>query len=421
MSMPRRVLVLTADAGFGHRSAANAVAAALRETYGDQCLLEIVNPLDDERTPPMLRGSQLDYDRIVREMPGLYEFGYQASDAPVPTTIVESALTVLLFEVLRDCVRRHQPDAIVSTYPLYQAPLSAVFSITRRSVPLLVAVTDLMTVHRLWFNSGVDLCLVPTTSVHDLAIDSGLPAERVKITGIPVSPDLARGDRDAASTRTELGWREDLTTVLAVGSRRVVSLFDVLRALDHSALPIQLVVVAGGDDELYARLRAVDWHQPTYVYNFVRNLPTMMHAADLVISKAGGLIVTEALACGLPLLLVDTLPGQETGNAAYVVGGEAGERVDSALDALETVYHWLADGGKLLAEREVSARRLGRPRSAFEVAELAWAAAERGPLPKPPLAPLPRLTKLLSHFGVHWQEERSERALPPESSDSIHG
>jgi 1,2-diacylglycerol 3-beta-galactosyltransferase len=407
MSAPRRVLILTADAGFGHRSAANAVAVALRELYGDECLLEVANPLDDERTSPLLRSSQLDYDRIVREMPGLYEFGYQASDAPVPTTLVESAFTVLLFEVLRDCVRRYQPDAIVSTYPLYQAPLSAIFTITRRSVPLLVAVTDLVTVHRLWFNDGVDLCLVPTASVHDLAIDSGLPAERVRITGIPVSPDLGCGEHDIPSARAELGWREDLTTVLAVGSRRVVSLFDVLRALDHSELPIQLAVVAGGDDELYARLLGVDWHRPTHVYNFVRNLPTMMHASNLVISKAGGLIVTEALACGRPLLLVDTLPGQETGNAAYVVGGGAGERVNNAVDALETIYHWLAEDGELLAQHVASARRLGRPRSAYEVAELAWTAAERGPLRKPPLVSRARLTKLLSHFGVRWQEAGS--------------
>ncbi len=418
MSAPRRVLVLTADAGFGHRSAADAVAAALRETYGDECFVEVANPLDDQRASPILRSSQLDYDRIVREMPGLYELGYQASDAAAPTAIVESALTVLLFEVMRDYVRRYQPDAIVSTYPLYQAPLSAVFTITRHAVPLLVAVTDLVTVHRLWFNGGVDLCLVPTASVRDLAIESGLLPERVRVTGIPVNPELARGGQDPALIRRELGWRDDLTTVLAVGSRRVVSLFDVVRALDHSALPIQLVAVAGGDDELYRRLQAVDWHRPTYTYNFVRNLPTMMRASNLVVSKAGGLIVTETLACGLPLLLVDVLPGQETGNAAYVVGAEAGERADSPLEALEAICHWLDRGGEVLARRAASARRLGRPRAAFAVAELAWAAAERGPELRPPSMPRPRLTRLLSRFGVPWQEGRPRRRGVREGSES---
>ncbi len=90
MGTQRRILVLTADAGFGHRSAANAVVAALRETHGDECTVEVANPLDDKRTPPILRSSQLDYDRMVRELPDLYEFGYQASDASAPTSIANS-------------------------------------------------------------------------------------------------------------------------------------------------------------------------------------------------------------------------------------------------------------------------------------------------------------------------------------------
>ena len=92
----KRILILTADAGFGHRSAANAVAAALEEVYPDQCQVEISNPLDDHRTPFFLRDSQSDYDTIIRNAPELYRFGYDASDSTVPNSILESALAVLL-------------------------------------------------------------------------------------------------------------------------------------------------------------------------------------------------------------------------------------------------------------------------------------------------------------------------------------
>ncbi|OYT68341.1 MAG: hypothetical protein CFK52_15245, partial [Chloracidobacterium sp. CP2_5A] len=64
MSAQRNILILTADAGFGHRSAAKAVAAALRETHGDDCAVEVVNPLADWRAPAALRDSPLDYDRM---------------------------------------------------------------------------------------------------------------------------------------------------------------------------------------------------------------------------------------------------------------------------------------------------------------------------------------------------------------------
>ncbi len=409
MTDGKRILILTADAGFGHRSAANAIAAALRESHGDDCVVEIVNPLEDDRVPAFLRHSQADYDRIVRDMPDLYKFGYEASDAAVPSMMLESALTVTLFEAMDDLVRRHQPDAIVTTYPLYQSPLSAVYTVRRRSIPLLTVVTDLATVHRLWFHETADLCLVPTQKVRDLALAHGLPSSNVRIVGIPVHPNLARESRDPTVIRAELGWRSDLTTVLAVGSKRVGHLVDALAVLNHSGLPLQLAIVAGGDDELYHQLESTEWHAVTHLYNFVQNMPTLMHAADCLICKAGGLIVAEALACGLPLLLTDVLPGQETGNANYVIEGGAGESAQTPMAALEIIYHWLDRGQALLTERAQSARRLGRPRAAYEIAEQVWAAAERGPYDRAGhyIAVRSRLIELLSRVGIPVERQTS--------------
>ena len=380
MASAKRIVILTADAGFGHRSAANAIAAALQERHGDDCLVEIVNPFEDRRVSGFLRRSQEDYDRIVREMPGLYELGYEASDTAVPSVVIERALMVMLFDVMRDIVRRHQPDALVTTYPLFQAPLQAVYTIRRQYVPLLTVITDLATVHRLWFHPVADLCLVPTETVRELALEHGMPEFKIEITGIPVHPDLAREDREQSAIRAELGWQHDRTTVLAVGSKRVEHLYEVLRAFNHSGLPLQLAIVAGGDEALYRQIEAVEWHTVTHRYNFVTNMPALMHASDCIVCKAGGLIVTESLACGLPLLLIDVLPGQEAGNAEYVIRGGAGEQVENPLEALETLYHWLDQGGARLAERAENARRLGRPLAAYEVAERVWAAAERGPV-----------------------------------------
>ena len=103
----------------------------------------------------------------------------------------------------------------------------------------------------------------------------------------------------------------------------------------------------------------------------------MMKAADIIVCKAGGLIVTEALACGCPLILIDAIPGQETGNADYVVQNGAGDLARSTMEVLETVSHWLMNGGQLLRQRAENARRLGRPDAAYEVANAVWLAAQR--------------------------------------------
>lgn len=371
----KRFLVLTSDMGFGHRSAANAVAAALQETYPGLCKVDIVNPLEHEHVPPLLRSTDA-YDKIVTELPQLYQFGYQASGGAVSNTVIESLLTLALYEAMTSVLQRFQPHAIISTYPYYQAPLGAACTIGRYCVPLLTVITDLVTVHPVWFHRASDLTLVPTETARRLALQAGLKPEKIRITGIPVHPNFSQQQSTPESTRADLGWHPDLTTVLAVGSKRSRHMSAALHALNHSGLPVQLVLVAGGDNELFRHFEATEWHVPVYLYNFVEDLPRMMHAADCILCKAGGLIVTESLACGLPLLLIDVLPGQEVGNAEFVIQGGAGEMAKNGMEALEILSHWLMRGGELLAQRAENSRKLGRPRAAYEIAELAWVAAE---------------------------------------------
>lgn len=374
----KRILILTADAGFGHRSAAKAITEALQEMHPQDCEIETVNPLNDERVPRPLRKSGEDYDRLVRVMPGLYKLEYDMADSAATSAMVNSALSVILFEVMNDLVKQYQPHAIVTPYPLYQAPLAAVFALTQRDIPLLTVVTDLAPVHRLWFHKAADLCMVSMPAVREQAIEAGLPPENVAVTGIPVRPGLTKNRVEKSVARAQLGWLPDRTTLLAVGSKRVKNLPGILQALNHSALPLQMAVVTGGDEGLYNQLKELEWHLPVHVYNFVEDMSSMMHAADFVMCKAGGLIVTESLACGLPILLTDAIEGQETSNAHYVVAGGAGEMAVTPLEGLQTVYHWLANEGEVLRVMSQNAQMLGFPNSAYDAASLIWEAAQLG-------------------------------------------
>jgi 1,2-diacylglycerol 3-beta-galactosyltransferase len=219
------------------------------------------------------------------------------------------------------------------------------------------------------------VCVVPTQAVYDLAIKAGLPAEKLQIIGIPVRPELVNGNQDQAAIRRSLGWREDLFTVLAIGSKRVEHLYDALQILNHSGFPLQLVIVAGGDEEFYQRCQETEWHVETRVYNFVTEMGTFMRGADSVLGKAGGLTVSEALACGLPLILVDVIPGQEIGNAEHVVAGNAGVLANDPIEVLEAMAHWLEKDRSYYRQQAQNARRLGRPQAAFDIAERIWSLA----------------------------------------------
>ncbi len=399
----RRILIFTIDTGFGHRSAANAIAAAIDELFADKCQVEIVNPADDKRTPAILRESQSDYDRMVRQWPQAYKLGFKLSNDPIPMAVVERALTVMLYTVISDILKCHRPDALIVTMPIYLAPLSAVKNMQGWDFPVLTVITDLTDVHRQWFADGSDLLMVPTQEVYDQAIKFGFAPERVKITGIPVNPRFSQQGVNKAMLRSALGWRPDRTTVLIVGSKRVKNLTGVIHLLNHSGLAIQVAIVAGGDEELFAWLESQTWHLPVHIYNYIKNMPDLMLASDCLMSKAGGLIVSESLACGLPLLLIDVTPGQEEGNAKYVIERGAGELASEAELAQEVLCHWLLDDCRVLGERAQKARALGRARAAYDIAEICWQAiGEKWGRPKGFTVQARRkLRELLRNFGIH--------------------
>lgn len=357
----------------GHRSAANALQEALLQKYDQDCQVEIINPLDHPKTPGFLRETETDYDKIVKFIPDLYQVGYEVSDANVPSTLIEAGYIVVLFEALRDILADKTPDLVITTYPLYQAPLKAVLQLKRVDIPLITVVTDLATVHHIWFNRHATLTTVPTELVREKALESGMGPEQLMLTGIPVNPKIAAlQESPKTEVRKILGWDPDQTTLLVAGSPRITKLKDTLSVIDQCLMPFQIAIITGGDDTLFKDLQSVNWQHPTKIYDFVENMPAMMRAADLIVCKAGGLIITESLASGLPLLLIHALPGQEIGNADYVVEHDAGSLCKTPEEILRTLADWLGGSHARLEQVSENATRLGNKNAAFQIADKAW-------------------------------------------------
>jgi 1,2-diacylglycerol 3-beta-galactosyltransferase len=369
----RNILILTADTGFGHRSTSLALARAFELRYGDGARVTIANPLDDPKAPSLLRNAESDYDKIASEWPHFYELGYRMADTAVTTNVKQMAYVVLTYDLIARLMRRHEPDVVVVTFPNYHTPVDVYRRLSGDNTPMATVITDLATLQRTWFHKEVDLCLAPTEIAAKLAFENGVPLNRIRVTGLPVNPALAEAPPSKAKTRAALGWDPDLFTVLAVGSKRVEGLERFVQVLNTTeGFACQIVAVAGGNDELYEAWQQTDWHVPAFVYNFVKDMPDFLHAADCVITKAGGLIVSESLACGLPLFLMQVIPGQETGNAQLVVHEGAGDRTPEPINLAEGMARWLADNGRLYQVRASNARRIGRPRAAFDAADLLW-------------------------------------------------
>lgn len=365
----KRVLILTVDTGLGHRRAAEAVQVALDESHGGDCETLVANPVDYPDVPSIIKRIEDGYDSIVTDEPTFYALTYHAIGTPIVAGLVQTVSAALLNDAVADLITMYHPDSLVTTHPAFTQPVLNVFEKTSHSVPFCVVVTDLVDVHPLWFHPGVDCTFVPTGAVYRQALDNKISKERIRLTGLPVHPDFARETREPDAIRAALGWELETTTALIVGSVRSRQINDIANLLDRSGLPLQLIIVCGDDEETKRQLDSQQWRGSVFVYGLVHTMAEMMHAADFVISKGGGLIVSESLACGRPLVLYEALPGQEVGNVRYVVGSGAGEWSPGPISVLATTYAWLMNGREKLRTRQAAAQRIGKPRAAHEIAE----------------------------------------------------
>lgn len=371
-----RILILLADVGFGHRSASNAIVDALTEQYGDAYEIILANPFDEPSVPAVIRGAQADHTRLVRELPQVYSLGLRVTDSDLTKGLGSVAGLLILSEAITDLVDRHLPRVVVVTHPISIEPLLSYRRNNDDDFPIVTVITDLTRLHRLWFDEEVDLCLLPTRAAVGLAIERGMPPDHLLVTGIPIHPRFSHPPDNKAALRRELGLAPDRLTVLAVGSRRVAELEAYLDALNTAGLPLQVIAVAGGDDALFEQIEAIDWQVPVARFNFVENMADLMHAADCILTKAGGLIVSESLACRLPMLITQCNPVHEKGNAEYVVLQGAGDMVETAGDVVPVLARWLADERELFNQRAAYAERIGRPRAAYTIAEIIHLLAE---------------------------------------------
>lgn len=375
------ILILTNDAGLGHRRAAEATVRALEAKYGSACKVRLANPLDDPSMPEILRNLQLDYNHMVRSTPSLYSLGHTIGNTSVANKIMEMAQTRVLEEPLAAIFAECEPAVIVATHPAFVYALVHYREAYRATWSICVLVTDLAQMQRLWFRAEADLYLVPTRDAAERAVDHGVSPERIHVTGIPVSPALATERADKHRLQAELNLVPDLPVVLFVGSRRLNDAEHFLAALDAPSPPRQLLIVTGDDAELYEHLQGRQWRVPVQVHGFVKEFARFLLGADIIVGKAGGLTVAEALAAGCPLLIVQCYPKHEQGNADYVVRHGAGIRAETPAELTSAVNLCLAEDRRLLLDMSARSRELGRPHAAIDAADQLWNLASRPPSP----------------------------------------
>ena len=390
-----QILILHASVGTGHLSAARALAQAFEQTPGVEARVE--DTLDF--------GSRAVADAIIRgylqlsgRAPSVWKALYEATDVTdTKATLAANArrgrLGRPLFGRLARFVREYAPDAVVCTHflPLEilirdgqpgqpgspaagpgaqgpQSPQPSPRSLRSPHLPVYCVITDYM-VHGLWLNEGVQRYFVASEPTRLALLERGVAGPRIEVSGIPVRPEIAEA-KSAPEMRRKHGLPDagPLLTLFGGGveARRVRLIVERLLA---GGEPATLAVVAGRNEALSQALAPLTDGPQVRLrrYERIDFVDDLVAASDLVITKPGGLIVSEVLARATPLIIIDPIAGHEEWNADFVAGSGAGIQLRYPDGVALAARYLVADEARLALMRR-QAQRVGRPRAALDVA-----------------------------------------------------
>jgi processive 1,2-diacylglycerol beta-glucosyltransferase len=352
---------LTTSFGAGHVRAAEALRDAFHEQHpdGEIYIYDFLRNYNRY----LSRAAEEAYYAITKHTPRMYKFFYQLESTPVARLgKMESRLGRGKLLRLIDELR---PDAIISTHFLPAGVLDRLAE--KVTIPTGVVMTDYES-HPIWLYPRVNAYFIAHEGMRGDLVASGVEPSRIHVTGIPIKAQFGQ-DLDREGLRKRFLAHPEWPVVLVVsGGQGVGPLMEVMESLDGVTLPLQAVVIAGRNRVLAKRLReyARSLRVPVQVLGFVDNIHEWMAAADLIVSKAGGLTVSEAIAARLPMMIVRPTPGQEDGNTDYVTWLGAGVHVRD-VELLTASLNQVFRDPQRLEDMRRAAQRIARPHAATDI------------------------------------------------------
>ena len=378
----RTILFLIADTGAGHRSAANAIRNAIamlaqreQESGADSqniYRVEIVDAFEEYGRFPLREAMKL-YGPTIRYNPRLYGQVFHLSNQAQSILAVQTMATPLIHKGLLRLISTVQPDVIISIHPLLNHVTLRALQELPFHIPFITVVTDLVSLHYSWFAPGADAYIVPTERARKIYLERGLDPARVHVLGMPIDPKFTLLPTESKQElQRKLGLTPGRPVVLLVGGGDGAGgLRSSVQAISQARLPVQLLIVTGRNTRLYAHLQRVraSLRVPARIFGFVHNMPEMMRASDVIITKAGPGTICEALACDLPIILSAFVPGQEEGNVDFVTENRVGALAYDLVEMINALRLLIKPGSEVMQEQLENARKIARPGASFDIAQ----------------------------------------------------
>jgi processive 1,2-diacylglycerol beta-glucosyltransferase len=362
-----KLLVLYVSVGTGHMKAAEALRESIEKHFNGWTVdifdtLKYINPIVDKIVVNSYLGA-------LKRNPKLYSRLYTASGTGTSIYDISKAFNKLLSFRLKNLIKEYAPSAIVCTHPFPMQMLSSLKEKKQLNIPAVAVLTDYV-VHSLWLDSGMDAFIVANEMMKTEMINRGIPSNIIFPFGIPVSPKF-QIKTNKKCLLSELGLDNKFTVLVMGGGMGFGNIESTIDSLLKCDIDMQIIAVTGTNKKLKYQLEhsAKNSNKKVLIFSYTDRINELMDISDLLITKPGGMTVSEALVKGLPIFIISPIPGQEEGNASYLIRSGVASRVDSYAQLIEVLSRVANDPITLNTMRENS-KYLGKPHSAHDIAAL---------------------------------------------------
>lgn len=361
--MAGRVLVLSEPFGMGHERAAQALIKCMEKTNPD---LQVLHTTSLKCTFPRLTDSLLRlYFVVVNTFPRIWHGFYETSRKDKSQNS-RQMVYCLLSAGIKKIIREFRPDSVICTHPFPAAVISRLKS-EGLDVPLTGIITD-YDIHAYWLDNNIDLYIIGNELLQKDFTALGFTPRQVSTQGIPIDP-LFGQKADQAQLKVKLGLDENRPMILlAGGGWGLGNLSGIAGMVAGIPQKPQVVTVTGTNHNLKKHLRKTYANTENIrAEGLVTNIDELMKAADILITKPGGLTTSEALAAGVPMIIFDVLFGQEVWNARFLTTHGAAVKCEQIKDIPHKVQELVEDGQARQKLRK-SALAIGKPKAGVNAA-----------------------------------------------------
>lgn len=361
-----RILILSASTGGGHMKASTAIKAHIL-SKDKNAIVEISDTL--KYISPILDKTISDgYEYLAKKVPKMYGIMYKQSNKETALNSFVYKFNALFSKKLIPLLEDFKPDVIVSTHPFTTEMFSNLKDILNIKIPLICIMTDYAP-HKAWLNKNVDAYIVANNKMVNAMVNSGINQNIIYPYGIPIE-DSFFTKKERTATLKEIGLSDALPTILIMaGSFGVTDILKIYNRIIKINIDFQIIIITGRNKKLYESFEKILYREEslltfgkhsikkphinkskkeiptknTKLIYFTNEVSKYMFASDLIITKPGGLTVSEALACNLPMAIFNAIPGQEEENADFLIDNNMAVRLGKGSSCEKTIQKLLSD------------------------------------------------------------------------------